>query len=138
MVTDRLMEQSQEGESPTFDETLLGISLAEDEHHFETPVSFFKQAGTVTKVYEGEDHQPICFARAAKSLRIDIHFLDNSDKRKNATALAEGIGPLVEQAKASGFYEIVFTTSNPELAAFCEKKLGYEVVPDKFVLRKFL
>jgi hypothetical protein len=130
MVTDRLMTEA--------DEFPLMSSLAADEHHFETPVEFFKAAGTVTKVYEGENHQPICFARAAKSLRIDIHFLDNADKRNNARALVDGLGPLVEQAKSNGFYELVFTTSNPELAAFCENKLGYEVVPDKFVLRKFL
>src|SRR5271165_1719465 len=99
MVTDRMMTES--------DELLLMSSLATDEHHFETPVAFFKQADTVTKVYEDE-RGPICFARVTKSLRLDIHFMDNGDNKRNASVLLQGIGPLVEQAKGSGYTEIVF------------------------------
>ena len=137
MVTGRLMEQSLEGESPTFDENLLGISLIEDEHHFETPVSFFKQAGTLTKIYE-DAQGPICFARFTKSLRLDIHFLDNGDKKRNASVLFQGIGPIVEQARENGFTEIVFTTNVEKLKDFCVKAFKFEVVPDTFVLRKYL
>jgi hypothetical protein len=129
MVTDRLLEET--------DESMLGLSLDADVHHKGTPVAFFKQDGSITKVYE-DGSSPICFVRATKSLRIDIHFLDNKDKRRNAQALIEGFGPLVEQARSNGFTEICFTTSVPELRDFCVKQFGYEQVPDSFVLRKFL
>lgn len=129
MIKDRLMDIS--------DEITLGESLALDEHHHETTVDFFKQPGTMTKVYEDEQG-PICFARATKSLRIDIQFLDNDDRRRNATALAEGFGPLAATAKENGFTEIVFTTNMPDLAKFCVKVFGYEIVSDAYVLRKYL
>ena len=137
MVTDRLMQMSLEGEKPTFDENLLGISLTEDEHHFETPVSFFKQPGTLTKVYEDEQG-PICFARVTSSLRLDIHFLSNEDSKRNASVLIQGIGPLVDQARVNGYTEIVFTTNVEKLKDFCVKVFKFEVVPDTFVLRKYL
>jgi hypothetical protein len=130
MVTDRLMEGLE-------DELNLAMSLTLDEHHHDTPVAFFKQEGTMTKVYE-EDSSPIFYARAAKSLRLDIHFVDNGDKERNAKALLQGFAPLCAQAKANGFSEIIFTTNVPELRDFCERAFGYEQVPDKFVLRKLL
>ncbi len=129
MVTDRLMTEQ--------DELTLAYSLAADEHHFETPVSFFKDPGSVTKVYEDEQG-PICFARVTKSLRLDIHFMSNDDNKRNASVLIQGIGPLVEQAKANGFSEIVFTTNVEKLKDFCVKVFNFEVVPDTFVLRKYL
>jgi hypothetical protein len=129
MVTDRLMTEE--------DEFPLMANLASDEHHFETPVSFFKQEGTLTKVYEDEQG-PICFARVTSSLRLDIHFMDNGDTKRNASVLIQGIGPLVEQARVNGFTEIVFTTNVEKLKDFCVKVFNFEVVPDTFVLRKYL
>lgn len=129
MVTDRLMTEA--------DEFPLMSSLASDEHHFETPVEFFKATGTVTKIYEDEQG-PICFARVTKSLRLDIHFMDNEDNKRNASVLLQGVGPLVEQAKANGFTEIVFTTNVEKLKDFCVNVFKFEVVPDTFVLRKYL
>lgn len=129
MVTDRLMTE--------LDETALSFSLAADEHHFETPVEFFKQDGAITKIYEDEQG-PICFVRVAKSLRLDIHFMDNEDNKRNASVLFQGIGPLVEQAKASGYTEICFTTNVDKLKEFCVRAFKFEVVPDTFVLRKYL
>lgn len=129
MVTDRLMIEA--------DEFPLMSSLTSDEHHFETPVEFFKAAGSITKVYEDEQG-PICFARVSKSLRLDIHFLDNGDEKRNASVLFQGIGPLVKQAKENGFSEIVFTTNVEKLKDFCVKVFNFEVVPDTFVLRKYL
>lgn len=119
------------------DEFPLGMSLAQDEHHYMTPIDFFKQEGTITKVYEDEQG-PICFARVTKSLRIDIHFMDNDNRFSNARVLRESFPALVKQAKENGFTEIVFTTNVPALAQFCEKVFGYEVVADKYVLRKLL
>lgn len=129
MITDRLLTEA--------DVPFLEASLAADVHHFSTPVDFFKQLGTISKVYEDEQG-PIFYARATSSFRLDIHFVDNNDRKRNATALAAGIGPLVEQARANGFTEILFTTNVMELAAYCQKVFGYELVPDEYVLRKLL
>jgi hypothetical protein len=130
MVTDRLMNGLE-------DELNLAMSLTLDEHHHDTPVSFFKQEGTLTKVYE-DKQGPICFARVTKSLRLDIHFLDNGDERRNASVLFQGIKPLVENARANGFTEIVFTTNVEKLKDFCVKVFKFEVVPDTYVLRLLL
>jgi hypothetical protein len=129
MVTDRLMEEA--------DESMLGLSLDADVHHKRTPVAFFKQDGSITKVYE-DKQGPICFARVTKSLRLDIHFLDNGDERRNASVLFQGIKPLVENARANGFTEIVFTTNVEKLKDFCVKVFKFEVVPDTYVLRLLL
>jgi hypothetical protein len=127
MVTDRLLEET--------DEQWLADSLAKDVHHQGTTVAFFQQEGTMSRVFSDEQG-PICVARCSKSLRIDIQFLDNEDRKRNAKVLAAGIEGVTAAAKAAGYSELVFTTSNPKLAAFCEHAFGYEVVPDKFVLRK--
>jgi hypothetical protein len=129
MVTDRLMESR--------DTLGLALSLARDEHHLDTPVEFFTQPHTLTKVYEDEQG-PICFARLSKSVRLDIQFVDNEDSKRNASVLIQGVGPLVEQAKADGYTEIVFTTNVARLKDFCVKVFDFEVVPDTFVLRKYL
>jgi len=122
----------------TAEDTLaLALSLARDEHHQDTPVEFFTQPHTLTKVYEDEQG-PICFARLSKSIRLDIQFMDNEDSKRNASVLIQGIGPLVEQAKADGYTEIVFTTNVKRLKDFCVKVFDFEVVPDTFVLRKYL
>jgi hypothetical protein len=121
-VTDRLLEVS--------DEPMLAASLEQSEAHKGTTVDFFKQDGVMSRVYEDEQG-PICFARCSKSLRLDVHFVDDADRKRNAKVLAAGI-----EGVAAGYNELVFSTSNPELAAFCEHMFGYEVVPDKFVLRK--
>lgn len=115
----------------------LEVSLAKDEHHHDTPVTFFTQPGTITKVYEDEKG-PIAFARAARSLRIDVQFCDNDDERRNAAALIQGLKTLVATAKESGYSEIVFTTNVDKLANFATTVLGYEIVPDTYVLRKQL
>jgi hypothetical protein len=129
MVTDRLMEET--------DESMLGLSLDADVHHKGTSVDFFKQNGSITKVYE-DKQGPICFARVTKSLRLDIHFLNNGDERRNASVLFQGIKPLVENARANGFAEIVFTTNVEKLKDFCVKVFKFEVVPDTYVLRLLL
>jgi hypothetical protein len=118
------------------DELLLEHSLKADEHHAATPVEFFKVPGTIAQVWEDESGT-ICFTRCAKSLRIDIQFLDNEDRQRNAKFLAECEG-VAAAAKAAGYNELVFTTNNPKLAAYCEHAFDYEVVPDRFVLRKQL
>src|SRR5271154_1018078 len=106
MVTDRLLEET--------DEDQLGLSLATDVHHQYTTVDFFKQEGTMTRVFEDEQGT-VCFARCSKSLRIDVQFLDNTAKKRNAQVLSAGFDSVAAAAKSAGYNELVFTTSNPEL-----------------------
>src|ERR1700679_3733334 len=101
------------------DEALLAESLANDEIHKDMNVAFFKQEGSLTQISEDEDGI-VCYTRVIKSLRVDIHFSDNTAKARNAHALTQGSDELVNRAKKAGYSEIVFTTSNPELAQYCK------------------
>jgi len=127
MVTDRFLEQR--------DEELLELSLAKDENHQGTDVEFFKQPGTLCKVYEDEIG-PICFVRGTKALRLDIQYVSNSDRKRNMKAMLEGFDKLAAKAKENGFTEIVFNTSNDLLRAFCIRRFGFEESQGE--LRKFL
>lgn len=119
------------------DEPLLEISLADSKYHKDTTVAFFKQPGTFTRTYEDEQGA-IIHVRQALSLRIDIHFMNDNDIQRNKEALLYGFQALADQAKKSGFTELYFTTSNPALARFCNREFGFEIAPDKFLLRKYL
>lgn len=116
MVTDRFLEPN--------DMPLVAISLARDENHKGTEPEFFTEYGTVTKVYEDE-LGPICFVRGAKALRLDIQYVDNSDKKRNMTAMLEGFDRLAAKAKENGFTEVIFNTNNALLRKFCIKAFGF-------------
>lgn len=118
MVTDRWLTAG--------DRSLLALSLAQDEHHAETPPEFFYTPGTIAKVYEDESG-PICFVRGAKALRLDIQYVDNSDKKRNLTAMLE-FERLANEARTNGFTEVCFTTNSPLLRKFCERRFGFERV----------
>ena len=130
MITRRPMNEG--------DEELLAASISKDEHHKDTMTTdFFKQPGDCVVVSEDE-HSPICFARYSKSLRVDVQFMDNHDRSRNAAAIVDGFQAVVDAARVDGYKEIVFTTNSQELATFCFKTFKYEVVDDLFVLRKQL
>ena len=128
MITDRFIEP---GDLP-----LLEISLAKDKHHSGTQPEFFVQPGTVCKVYEDE-LGPILFARGAKSLRLDLQYVDNDDVKRNMKAMLEGFDSLAKKAADNGFTEVVFTTNSEMMRKFCIKRFGFEDVPGN-ELRKFL
>jgi len=119
MITDRFMQES--------DETILTQSLAQDEYHATTNVDFFKEQGTLTKVYE-LDGEPVLFSRACKALRLDLQFVNNHAARKNMQVMLGGFPALVEKARESGFREIIFNTSSPLLKKFCTTRLGFTEV----------
>lgn len=118
------------------DYDVLADSLALDTHHEGTSPMFFVEPGTLAAVYEDE-HGPILFSRATKSLRLDLQFVNNADVRRNMAAMLDGFPNLVSQAKANGFTELVFCTSTPLLQRFCEKRLGFVAV-DGTELRRLL
>jgi hypothetical protein len=127
MITDRFLQES--------DITLLEFSLAKDEHHQGTPPEFFVQPGTITKVYEDEKG-PVLFVRGAKSLRLDIQYVDNNDTERNKEAMLQGFDGLVKKARDNGFTEVIFTTNSRALAVFCKRNFGFEEIEGE--LRKYI
>lgn len=119
MVTDRLLQE--------YDESLLKESLERDVYHTTTTPEFFTEEGTLTKVYE-LDSTPVLFARASKSLRLDLQFVDNNDARKNIKVMLEGFPEIIERARANGFREVIFNTSSELLEKFCRERLGFTKV----------
>lgn len=115
----------------------MEISLAESPYHKDTKVEFFKQPNSSTRTFEDEQGV-ILHARSALSLRIDIHFLNDHDTERNKEAMLYGFQQLADKAKEAGFTELYFTTSNAALARFCNRNFGFEIAPDKFLLRKYL
>jgi thymidine kinase len=128
MVTDRLLQES--------DKEMLEQSLQHDAFHTTTTSKFFTEIGTLSKVYE-LDGEPILVARACKVLQLDLQFLDNNNVQANRKVMEEGFPLLAEKAKENGFKFILFTTSNPLLQRFCERKLKFETIGEN-VLRKAL
>lgn len=126
MLTSRRLEES--------DREMLTESLSRDEFHKGTTSDFFYENGTVSNVYNLDD-SPVVVLRACKALRLDIQFLDNEDKRRNAAALMGGFQALVEMARANGFKELVFCSTSPLLVEFCKKHFGYEEVEGELRLK---
>lgn len=126
MITDRFIA--------TDDIDLLELSLATDEYHSETKVEFFTEPGTVCKVFE-DDKGIICFVKGSPVLRLDIQWLNNSDRR-NAKVMMECFPALAAKAKESGYKEIMFSSNVELLRSFCIKRLGFVASGDE--LRKIL
>lgn len=116
MVKDRWLTED--------DRVVLEASLSVDQYHKETPVDFFYDSRSVCEVYE-DSQGPVMFVRGTKALRIDVQFVKNSDRLRNAKAMLANIDRVVEQARRAGFTELVFCTDNPELLEFGKKALGF-------------
>lgn len=117
------------------DRPLLEDSLSKDEFHKTTTADFFYSPEAVCSVQEDENG-PVFFLRATKALRLDIQFVDNLDKERNAKAMLERIDSIVEQARLAGFTELVFCSDSPGLMAFCRRKMKFKEVNGE--LRKFI
>lgn len=118
------------------DKEVLKESLKNDIYHKDTAVDFFYDPRVVTNVYEDETDKPIMFVRGSKALRMDIQFMDNLDHKRNAKALLALGNRIIEQARKSGFNEMIFNTTNKSLAKFCKTYFGFEDSSGE--LRKFL
>lgn len=117
MITDRLFDKET-------DMNLLELSLSQDEHHTTTKPEFFFEKGTVLKIYEDEK-SPILIVRGAKTLRLDIQFVSNTDTERNKKAMLEGFDGLAAQALANGFTEIAFQSDSKLLRRFCKQNFGF-------------
>ncbi len=102
----------------------LQASLLEDEEHPDLTSDFFTEHGTITSVY-GDDAGPACYVRGSKTLRLDIHWCDNSDAKRNMKIMLQGFNALAERAAENGFKEIIFQTNSPLLRLFCVKRFGF-------------
>lgn len=114
------------------DYSLLASSLMLDEHHKDTPASFFYADGTVCSVYEDEKG-PICFVRGKPIIekgvgiiQLDIQYLNNDDGRRNLKAMLTGFPELENKAKDNGFSGFFFISTVPLLRNFCIKRLGFQ------------
>ena len=93
----------------------------------------FNQPPVTTNIIEDNDG-PIAFVRYTKTLRISCVWNDGADTSRNAKAIIFGIKDAVEKARASGFSEIIITTSHPKLAAFFERILKMTRSSDEYTL----
>lgn len=127
MITDRLLGEE--------DFPVIAKSLAADEFHQGTTPEFFTQPGTITKVYQ-IDEQPVMYVRGAKSLRLDIQFVSNSDHERNKQVMLEEFPKFAQLAKENGFSELVFCTTSRALRVFCKKMFKFREVEGE--LRKII
>jgi hypothetical protein len=83
---------------------------------------------------------PVLYVRQTKALRIDMVFTDNKDSRRNAEAMLFGWQALVQNARDSGFTEILTSTNSHELMKFGKDVFGFQEVQvdGEIVLRKEL
>lgn len=105
---------------------LRGAISRDTFHPGEWEVShFFSQPGQPVSSHVIEDEKgPIAFVRFTKTLRISCVWNDGEDFSRNARAIIFGIRKAVERARASGFTEIIITTSHPKLAEFLTRVIG--------------
>lgn len=106
------------------DEANLTVSLALDKEHPDLEAEFFAEPGCVTNVYEDESG-PICYVRGSAALRLDIHWVDNGDAKRNRRAILEGFPDLVARARGNDFKQVIFDSVSPMLRKFCTKRLGF-------------
>lgn len=134
MVTNRYLEAA--------DYEALTYSLAQDEHHSQTPLEFFTAPGTVCSVYSDEKGI-VLYARGSilftesgdKLMKLDLQFVSNSDVRRNLKTMIDGLERLSIQAATNGFAAILFESSVESLRAFCCRRLGFRPVVDDWLVK---
>jgi hypothetical protein len=102
-------------------------------HPGEWKVEHFTEGPVSSSVIE-DDKGPIVFVRFTKTLRISVVWNDASDTSRNARAIIFGIKDAVDKARASGFTEIIITTSHPKLQVFLERVMKMSRSGDEYLL----
>jgi hypothetical protein len=119
------------------DYNLLEESLLVDEHHRETPASFFYEEDTVCSVFEDEDGI-VLFVRAKTVglvIVLDIQFLNNLDAKRNMRTMLSGFPGISEKAKENGFYGFMFASTVSLLRKFCCKRLGFTEYDEQLLVK---
>lgn len=106
------------------DRPILEASLALDIEHPDTKVDFFYNPRTICFVYDDSDG-PVLYARSAKTLRLDLHYVNNLDAKKNMRVMMEHFPDLVGLAQNNGYSDVMFNSTSPLLRKFCIKRLGF-------------
>jgi len=88
---------------------------------------------TPTDVIE-DQNGPIAFVRYTKTLRISCVWSDGADISRNARAIIQGLNAAVQKARASGFTEIIITTSHKRLADFFTTVMKMTKSGDEYLL----
>lgn len=111
---------------PLDEKDLVPLQVALDVNllHSGEKAALFVLPNVASEVVEDEQG-PMGYMRFSKTLRVMFRWVDNEDRARNAKSLFGVFQHVVELAKNSGFTEIVFQTSNPKLAAFCQKNFGF-------------
>lgn len=117
MITNRQLELT--------DLPALQVAMDANKYHPDQKAETYAGPRMCTKVYEDEQGT-IGFLQYTKVLRLRTTWLDNNDHQRNGPSVFQAVADAVELAKASGFTEIIFQTSNPALARFASDKLGFE------------
>ena len=108
---------------------ILEEAILKDTQHTEKddPV-FFYEPGTCCNVWEYNGN-PVLFCRGKiveeKSVWLNIQFVDENDKRKNALVMKAVLENLVEKLSPLGFKDLQFKSDSSALVEFCKKKFGF-------------
>lgn len=122
MITHRLLTQE--------DYIALELTLAQDTEHTYTTPEFFFNPRSVCSVYS-DLQGPVLYARGSKTLRLDLHYVDNSDARRNMKVMVDQFPELLWNAAQNGFSQVMFNSTSPLLRKFCIKRLGFEEAPNE-------
>jgi hypothetical protein len=101
-------------------------------HPGEWNVDHFKEPATVNVI--GDSKGPIAFVRYTKTLRISCVWSDGEDVSRNARAIIQGLNDAVQKARASGYTEIIITTSHKKLAVFFGQVMKMTRSGDEYIL----
>jgi hypothetical protein len=122
MITHRLLTEE--------DYLPLELTLALDIEHPYTSAEFFFNPRTICSVYE-DLQGPVLYARGAKTLRLDLHYVNNLDAKRNMKVMLDGFPELLWNASQNGFSEVMFNSKSPLLRKFCMKRLGFVEAPNE-------
>lgn len=117
------------------DRSLVEEALKNDPYHVGTTADFYYAPRTVCSVIEDE-HGPVFFLRGTPALRLDLQFVSQTERRRNAEAMLTVYGQFENNFRSAGFCELITIPSSTMLRAFCERRMGYQNSPGE--MRKLI
>ena len=122
--------KTQESDRKTLEEW-----VARDKEHCSTSTAevWLPQEHADCYLVSDDKAEPLFFFRVSKSMRIDIQFPSEADRRM-PKALDEFTRDMKRSAKQSGFKELIFDSVFPRLIKFVSKR-GFKPSPNEQVCR---
>ena len=94
---------------------------------------FFYEPNVETLVFERGDHS--YYLRMARALRLHLQFdTVNESPISVVRFMREAMGFVGQKAHENGYKELIFETTNTDLAAFCKRGLGFRASPHEYVV----